>query len=424
MIAFRSLQLGLAVLLALAALPNAPARAAGGSVPRPLPSHFVFGLANGPQAFDWLVETKVPVEMRYQYLSAGVNTGKGWATWGENGSFVTDYVRDSRRLGLISVFTYYMLLQSRPALGDGEAEKLYSNLNNVATMRAYYEDFKLLMRRAGAAGGPVIVHVEPDLFGYLQKEYAGGGRGSTGQIRAAVSSTGLTELQGLPNTAEGFGRALLRLRNRYGQGVLLGIHASHWATGDDVGSARERGMEARSIGRRTARFLRGFGEGWNLVFVDPSDRDSAWKDAQYGRDAHWWDLTDHSYPNFERYRQWIDGVSSELALRVVVWQVPVGNTFFRSMNNTPGHYQDNRAQYFLEDRQHIARWAQAGVVAMLFGAGAGGTTDYTDARKNGITNPPPINGNNRVAQYADDDGGYLRTAITRYYRVGPVPVPR
>jgi len=61
----------------------------------------------------------------------------------------------------------------------------------------------------------------------------------------------------------------------------------------------------------------------------------------------------------------------------------------------------------------------AGVTALLFGAGADGCTVCNDEMQDGITNPASIDGNDAPAQYADDDGGYLRArhrTITR-----PVP---
>ncbi len=43
----------------------------------------------------------------------GVNAGHGWTAWATgNGSFVPNYVADSRAHGLILVFTYYNLYQS------------------------------------------------------------------------------------------------------------------------------------------------------------------------------------------------------------------------------------------------------------------------------------------------------------------------
>ena len=42
----------------------------------------------------------------------------------------------------------------------------------------------------------------------------------------------------------------------------------------------------------------------------------------------------------------------------------MGNYYFATCNNTDGHYEDNRAQYFLEGyptNPHLRQWAEAGV---------------------------------------------------------------
>ena len=46
----------------------------------------------------------------------------------------------------------------------------------------------------------------------------------------------------------------------------------------------------------------------------------------------------------------------------MVWQIPLGNTKMRAKNNTWGHYQDNRAEWFLEDPggTHLALGATPG----------------------------------------------------------------
>jgi hypothetical protein len=113
---------------------------------------------------------------------------------------------------------------------------------------------------------------------------------------------------------------------------------------------------------------------------------------------------------------------------LIAWQVPVGNQFFLTMNNTDGHYQDNRAEYFLG---HTSDLAAAGIAAVLFGKANGGQTNYTDDRGDGITNNGgrPTSGfqctacNVHVSQFADDDGGYLRLAVGAYYASTPAPVP-
>ena len=59
-----------------------------------------------------------------------------------------------------------------------------------------------------------------------------------------------------------------------------------------------------------------------------------------------------------------------------------------------------------------ARVRRGRFVGFMFGRGADGTTCACDAAKDGVTNPPPIDGNTRVAS-ADDDGGLLQGAVAR-----------
>jgi hypothetical protein len=85
------------------------------------------------------------------------------------------------------------------------------------------------MQKCGAFGKPVIVHVEPDLWAYLQNDRAGG-TDDAAHMSAAVASSGFAEAAGLPNTAAGFARCLVKLRDTYAPNVLLAPHASGWAT--------------------------------------------------------------------------------------------------------------------------------------------------------------------------------------------------
>jgi hypothetical protein len=72
------------------------------------------------------------------------------------------------------------------------------------------------------------------------------------------------------------------------------------------------------------------------------------------------------------------------------------------------------------------------VIGILFGRGAGGQSNYSDSKGDGITNPAPYvnNGSRRApsnlghtAQYSDDDGGYLRLKVRAYYVAGAVTLP-
>ena len=57
------------------------------------------------------------------------------------------YVRESFAPHMIPVFTYYQMLQSEPSVGGDEQARDLSNMRNPATMRAYWADYSLLLRR-------------------------------------------------------------------------------------------------------------------------------------------------------------------------------------------------------------------------------------------------------------------------------------
>jgi hypothetical protein len=117
---------------------------------------------------------------------------------------------------------------------------------------------------------------------------------------------------------------------------------------------------------------------------------------------------------------------TDLSVPLVEWQVPVGNQYFLSENNTTGHFQDNRVEYFLA---HPADLTAAGITAVLIGKANSGQTNYTDNMNDGITNPAAVVSfqcnlcNNHTSAYADDDGGYLRIFLAAYYNGSPPPPP-
>ena len=157
--------------------PTLPIRSASAAAPRiaprSVPAGFNFGLTNGPGKVTWMTSSGAPWAYRYTYLSAGVNTGHGWETWNTPpGQYATYYMTESASNGYIPVFSYYELLQSNPSAGSNESDRDFSNLNNAATMNAYYANFVLLMQKAAAFGGQVMVQVEPDLWGYLEQRAA------------------------------------------------------------------------------------------------------------------------------------------------------------------------------------------------------------------------------------------------------------
>jgi hypothetical protein len=410
-----------------------PAVQAAASPVRALPlpgGQLQFGLANDPGHLNWMTSSGVPWRYRYQYLAGGVNTSNPWQNWNSPaGAFATNYINASKANGYVPVFTYYELLQSTPSTGSNESDRDFSNLNNASTMATYYANFKLLMQMAGAFGQLVVVHVEPDLWGYLEQRAAGA---TAATLSASVARTGFAEAAGLPDTAQGYAYELLKLRDLYAPNAVLAIHASAWGSGIDIASDTNPAVDAIAQADKTAAFLNSagissnpFGSTWDLVFNDVDDHDAGWweqQDADNAYFTHWWDPTNTRFPNFSRYLGWVSELHTKTARPQIVWQVPVGNQYFLTMNNTCGHYQDNLAQYFIS---HASDLYASGLIAVLFGAGNGCQSSYLDATGDGVTN----NGgsatndalgycnacNTHVSTSSDDDGGFLRIFVGDYY---------
>ena len=299
-----------------------------------------------------------------------------------------------------------MMLQSLPGGGD-ESNAVFTNLNTTSTMTAYFNDLKLFFQKAGAfPQQKVILHVEPDLWGYMERRAA---NEDARTVPAKVAETGVPELAGLPGNVSGFALAILRLRNTYAPNVILGYHISVWGTGIDIGLSNPSDASVDALAARAATFYRSLAADFDIAFAEFSDRDSGYyQHVHMDGGARWWDAED-----FRRGARFLGGFSSAAAKRIVMWQIPLGNTKMRSQNNTTGHYQDNRPEWLLDEpaRTHLTAYRDAGVVAFLFGGGASGTTCACNARNDGVTNPSPINGNSLASEAAP--AGSAPVQVTR-----------
>lgn len=399
------------------AAPNVPSPATPlPALPAGWPLTFQLGTSDSPGGASRAAENGLG--FRYQYLAGGVNTGNGWATWEPDAAFVTQYIADSRAAGVIPVFSYYMLRQSLPGARDGESEGVAKNLANPETMRTLFDDLERFFDQAGAAGGLTILHFEPDLWGYVQQR-------STDDLASGVSvsvaSTGSLSLAGLPNTAAGLAQGVLRLRDLHAPNVLVAYHLSLWGTGVDPVYANPGSSALATLVRRSATFYASLDARFDITFAEMSDRDAGFKQHVYGDGgASWWDEGD-----FARHVDYLRAFTMATQTRIVLWQVPQGNTVMRSMNNTWNHFQDNKVEWLLGDDgwSRLRPYISAGVVALLFGRGADGATCACDANGDGVSNPPPINGNLRVAVSSDDDGGYFDERRAAFADSPGLPLP-
>ncbi len=381
--------------------PTARADASTAAVLRRLGKRAVMlGVSSAP--YDkWVVATAqqgMPWDMRYQYLSGGANVGRTWKDWDQPaGSFVSNYCHESEKLGMIPVFTWYQMMQSSPGAGTGsEAAQNKRNCETPETMKAYFEGLALFFTKAAEVKKPAILHVEPDMWGYMQIDPIFKPNDPT-QVRVMVRSTGIADFAKLGDTAADLGKAIAMLRDKLAPNVLLAWHGSKW--GNPTGQA-------------SADFCMKCGQ-WDLVFADTSDRDAGWKvfHKTAGADAY------QSEAAFASFRAWCEDIHRITKLPIMLWQLPYGNTIMAACDNTPGHFQDTTAPYFLEgypSNHHLAEWASAGVIGYLFGGTMGDSTFPDDACKDGITNPAGAKGLKSLN--ADDDGGYFRSRATTYFK--------
>ena len=427
-------------------------------IPSGLPAHLGIGLAAEPSTdgiYGWMPNSGVPWDYAYQYLAGGVNTGGGWETWNAGAQFPLYYAQGAALHNYIPVFSYYEMFQSNGSCGScGESQKDLSNLNNAATMASYYQNFALLMKRLGSGtydgvtgfGKTAIVHVEPDLSGYAEQAvldnmtcsgYCTGQGNDPALLKAAVKGSGYGDVTAYPDTYQGFNQALLHLRDLYAPNVLLAFHVSTWATTKDVGSDTSTTLDANALGQEAGSFaaqsgataMPGVASTYDLLFNDVANRDAGDSKYVYNDPNAWWDKLNVTFPNFHRWESYIGAVHATAGRPVIVWQIPLGNQYFDTENNTNGHYQDNRAEYFFG---HMAELAQAGVIGLIFGTGIRGSTVYNDGMNDGVTNPTSVctsdgvsSGqvcNNHTSSVSDDDGGYLRIAGQQYYAGGGYPL--
>jgi protein kinase-like protein len=402
----------------------------------------------------WMPQSKVPWTYAYHYLSGGLDTGDSWPTWQRGAPFPLDFANEAGHNGYTPLFVVDQLLSSKGRCGDecDEAEHVLTNLNDPALMKSWFEEMRLLFRLMSQEGipgrwgfgGRVIVVPEPHLSGYAQTAVNDPKRcfdlctrkgDDPALLEAAVRSSGSPDVKDFDDTYSGFVLATAALRDRYAPNVLLAFHVSPSVFGDDLRYSDSPEIDAVDIGERTGSFAARAGvagtrtdvSAYDLLATDMDAADAAYNKVTYSMDTAWWDRRNVRFPNFIRYERWIDAVARRAGRRMLIFNVPVGNQRYRSMNNTEGHYQDNRGEYLLS---HVDELREHRVAALLFGSTTVGATAYFDAQRDGVTNPKPVctkDGDpaadeplcpERRATVPDDDGGFLREAGAAFYGGG------
>ncbi|PWT71908.1 MAG: hypothetical protein C5B60_10265 [Chloroflexi bacterium] len=372
-----------------------------------LPSYVGIGIKNPAAELSWIQGAGVPWNYRYQYLNSG------WETWNSpSGQVVTNFINDSISVSAIPVFDWYVAGSQ-----NNSWSALATWLANTTNMNTYFTSLKLMLQKAGAISSTkVILHVEPDMCSFAMQQASGF---DPRLVTVSVASSGFADVSGLPNTLSGLMQAFKHMRDLYASNVLIAWDNSVWSVNFDPTLAQS--STPQTYASYITAWYALLSTTFDLTFFNVSDRDSAYKVLVLGQttaQAWWVDTT------FDRFRQYLTAAcqTSGFTPTCMLWQVPIGNTLYLSCNNTIGHYQDNRPQYFLAtNRQNLVNFVNGGLIAILFGEGIDATdTSYWDALGDGITNPAAINGNTQTALYSDDDGGNLRLMAGAYYSAGPI----
>lgn len=352
-----------------------------------------------------------PVMYQYKYITGDTNTNitAGWRSENSpDGSKIYNVIDELTAANMYPVFTYYQIFDFGSNPGNDAFD--LTTLNDATSMGFYLADMKFFFQKVGSRPTvPVIVHFEPDLFGYVQQNATGDDAGTV-PAKINNSSPALPELADLPNTAAGLAQAVVRLRDLYAPNAILGYHWSPWGTGTDLLSMTTGNVA--SLVTRSCNFYLSLGASFDVLFGGVSDRCA-------GFNGQYWTST-----NFDVHVAAWQQLVQTLRRRFILWQVAYGNRVMRSCNNTTGHYQSFESETWLGDPTFatLKRYRDIGMLAMLWGAGATSQTYYTDNQGDGITNPTAItvtiNGvqytNSTVATNSDDDGGYFRSKVAAY----------
>lgn len=464
-------RLGFLIFAAFALLStNGALLAFGGTVPAGLPSNFGIGCIDKND--NWSGDSTGPhrwkmgqscFDYSYQYLTSG------WRTWSSpDGQWPVNELTLWESQGENQVFTFY-----------------YNN-GAASLPSTWFADLMVLMQKIEAnSTKKVIIHIEPDFLGFcIQKSQTnynqtgivtvGSGTAPSGWPGTGTQAWNNTNY---PDTLQGWVKAIRDMQKLVAPNhVLIAHHFTVWgassgSSGDAFGQPTSQ-ADVDNILTQIANYMKNIGGGstsyMDLFFMDPSDRDAAWYN-QYnaGSNLRW---SAENYSPTWGSRSWgtlayvADKASSLMGQRCMFWQMPNGNHFYKLMNNSDGHYQDNYTQAFLPATNSNGSsgspgdaisasststgpgyWANHGLIGVLFGEGyyaaipPGGSTNLTHLRDYGPADGvgtvgaytsyggpggvSPGQGQAGLTTYSDNDGGYLRLAVANYCSVGKFPLP-
>lgn len=388
---------------------------AASHVPGQLPARMLIGLEDNDGT--WMKDSGVAWDVRWAYFTGNASSGIGWYNNWTGGAlstaWATSWLADVAGQGFIPGVHYYLLDMGYAP--SNSAQLLAAKLQSRSVMADYFGKFKLFLQAAQSVPSPILVVLEGRTLGMIEEQ-----ANNDASTYAAIADSGLAELSGLPNTVAGFGLAFLALRNSMAAtNVLLGPDVEQSAAGSDFLNHGASDDVAPHVDYQYG-FLGHLGVAPNVtgtrydfVAACPAYADADKFTAQ-GDSGMWWDASEGAslqVPSFNRYLHWLTLFNQAAKVPWVLWQIPMGNANSPNVPNQggawagpygsgcvvpagcvagatagcPGGYKDNRAEYLLgpSSEQHLARFAAAGTIALLFGPDAGCTDQTSDYYSDG-----------------------------------------
>jgi hypothetical protein len=323
----------------------------GGSLPPGLPARLGWGTNEWSESAgaDWQVNSGAPWDYVYQYITYD------WYLNGWGGNFVGRFVQQAWQKNYVPVVSVYLMLGAPPDCGE-DPTCYAQKLQNPTTVAGYLAALTLAAQQAQGSK-PVIFHLEPDFYGYMQQLSNRSNRPPGVQPDNPASYPVALNVSGYENNLAGFGRRVVDVIRTAAPNALVAPHASMWATNQYPGNVTAD--QVAVLAQRTAAFVDAMGgDQADLYFVEWTDRD-----AGSGL-RPWWDDGNLTLPRPARAVLWENALSQAAGKRLALWQIPVGNM---ALDDTCNRYRDNRVAYIAG---HTRDLAAAGVVALLFGPGA------------------------------------------------------
>jgi hypothetical protein len=330
-----------------AASSGSPAAALAKKLNRP--ARLLIGLGTGG-AVSAIQSQGLKVDIYERYLGTG-----DWTSWN---SPPCDYVcvvaKAAVSVGAIPMYTQYQMANN----GDGNL----ADINNSSFMGTYWSRLKLLYTDIAATGKPALVNLEPDFWGYVERQAP---NSDPTKLAAIVSSN--PDCASLPNNVTGIAQCMIAMARKYAPQAYVGFPPSTW--GGDTTAEVVTFMNA--VGAQKADF----------IVEQTGDRDAGCfevtpqpSECKRSGGPWYWDESNKTHPNFADHlavaSQFHSGIGN---LPIIWWQTPLGVP-----SSTPGgsdyHYRDDKVHYFLT---HPSELTAVGGLAVVFGTGENHQTNIT-----------------------------------------------